>query len=75
LQDFYCQHAPEVKRQKPALLMRLPQLPPMQEIETANQWNAFDISARGGHIIVELNGTIVIDFRDQAFSNGPIGEI
>jgi hypothetical protein len=47
--------------------------PPMQEIETAGQWNAFDISARGDHIVVELNGTVVIDFRDQTFSNGPIG--
>jgi len=47
--------------------------PPIVEIKTADQWNTFEISVRGDHIVIELNGTLVVDFRDQSFTAGPIG--
>ena len=46
---------------------------PLEPVKAGDQWNSFDISVRGSHIVVSLNGTVVVDFRDQSFAEGPIG--
>ncbi len=47
--------------------------PPLVEISTAGQWNTFDITAEGPHVLIRLNGTVVVDFEDERFDEGPIG--
>lgn len=47
--------------------------PPLVEISTADQWNTFDITAEGPHILIRLNGTVVVDYEDERFDQGPIG--
>lgn len=46
---------------------------PREDIKTAGKWNNFDITVRGSRIIVRLNDSVVVDFRDQSFDEGPIG--
>ena len=45
---------------------------PTSVINTGGQWNSYQISARGSRMIVVLNGTQVVDARDEQFSRGPI---
>ena len=47
--------------------------PPRVAIETGNNWNSYDVSISGSHIVVKLNDVVVIDFKDESFSDGPIG--
>ena len=47
--------------------------PPLVEIGTADQWNTFDITAEGPHVLIRLNGTVVVDYEDERFDEGPIG--
>lgn len=47
--------------------------PPRVAIKAGNRWNRYDITARGTHIVVRLNDTIVVDFEDESFTQGPIG--
>ena len=47
--------------------------PPLVEIRTADQWNTFEITAKGPHVVIRLNGTLVVDYEDERFIEGPIG--
>ena len=38
----------------------------------AGRWNTYDITAKGPHIVVMLNGTKTVDIRDESFTSGPI---
>ena len=38
-----------------------------------NRWNVFDITARGAHIVVVLNGVTTLDIKHDAWPSGPIG--
>jgi hypothetical protein len=38
-----------------------------------NQWYAYDVAARGDHIVATLDGTKVLDGRDAKFKAGYIG--
>ncbi len=46
---------------------------PLVRIKAGNQWNTYDITARGDHIQVYLNDTLVVDFKNSSFKQGPIG--
>lgn len=39
--------------------------------KAANQWNTFEITARGDHLVVVLNGQKTVDVRDGKFAAGP----
>ncbi len=39
----------------------------------ANEWNHYDITARGDHFMVKLNGQTVLDARDAKHREGQIG--
>jgi hypothetical protein len=39
----------------------------------ADEWNQFDIEAIGDHFTVRLNGSTVLDGRDQKHGSGLIG--
>lgn len=46
---------------------------PAAMIDAANKWNTFDITARGSHITVDMNGTRTVDVEDTMFTRpGPI---
>lgn len=45
---------------------------PMAMISTGNQWNTFEITAKGPRLIVRLNGTMTVDVEDKKFARGPI---
>jgi hypothetical protein len=40
--------------------------------KTAGQWNRIEITARGTHLIVVLNGVKTVDANDGRFTEGPI---
>jgi 3-keto-disaccharide hydrolase len=40
---------------------------------TANQWNSYEITADGPHIVVKLNGVTTVDVNDTRHTRGPIG--
>tara|TARA_B110000305_G_C19127672_1_gene487381 strand:- start:63 stop:650 length:588 start_codon:yes stop_codon:yes gene_type:complete len=46
-------------------------LPPTRVIDTWDQWNTYDITMEGNHIVVKLNGVTTIDSTDDNFSSGP----
>src|SRR4029450_7189847 len=37
---------------------------------TPDQWNHYQITAEGDHLVVELNGETAVDIRDARFSEG-----
>jgi hypothetical protein len=39
----------------------------------ADQWNSFDITAKGDHFLVKLNGQTVLDAKDSKHGEGVIG--
>jgi hypothetical protein len=41
--------------------------------DTSGKWNAMEMIAEGGHIVVKLNGKTTVDFNDTKFASGPIG--
>ena len=45
---------------------------PKVQIETGNQWNRYEISARGRHLLVKLNGQTTVDTFDDQHTAGPI---
>ena len=45
---------------------------PMTAIEAGGQWNTYEITAEGSHIVVHLNGTLVADLEDESHASGPI---
>ncbi len=46
--------------------------PPLASIEAGDQWNTYEITAEGSHIVARLNGTLVADLEDESYSSGPI---
>jgi hypothetical protein len=46
--------------------------PPMTTIEAGGRWNTYEITARGSHIVVHLNGTLVAELDDESYASGPI---
>jgi len=47
--------------------------PPSEYIKTAGQWNTYDVSVQGDHIVIVLNGITTVDTRDTTHQNsGPI---
>lgn len=47
-------------------------LAPMAVIDTWDQWNTYDITMRGSHITIKLNGVTTVDSTDDHFSSGPL---
>ena len=45
---------------------------PTENLNTAGQWNTYDITAQGDHIVLVLNGTTTVDFNDATYPSGPI---
>ena len=45
---------------------------PTSVINTGGKWNSYEIRARGNRLVVVLNGTQVVDTRDEQFARGPI---
>jgi hypothetical protein len=45
---------------------------PTSVINTGGKWNSYEISATGSRLVVVLNGTQVVDARDDQFARGPI---
>lgn len=45
---------------------------PMAMVNAGNQWNTFEITARGPRLTVRLNGTQTADVQDTQFSRGVI---
>jgi hypothetical protein len=40
-------------------------------IETGDKWNHYEISARGRHLVVKLNGETTVDTNDDKLASGP----
>ena len=40
-------------------------------IETGDKWNHYEISARGRHLVVKLNGQTTVDTNDDKLESGP----
>lgn len=45
---------------------------PLAFINTGNQWNRFEITARGSRLMVRLNDMLMVDTEDTKFARGPI---
>jgi hypothetical protein len=45
---------------------------PSVVLETGDKWNNYEISARGKHLVVKLNGQTTVDVQDDKFAAGPI---
>lgn len=46
--------------------------PPRVSINTEGQWNTYEVSARGDHLQVRLNGVVTVDTHDGRLREGPI---
>ena len=46
--------------------------PPSATINAAGQWNTFEITAQGPHLVVTLNGTRTVDVQDNSHARGNI---
>jgi hypothetical protein len=40
--------------------------------KAGGKWNTFEITAKGPHIVVVLNGTKTVDLKDNSFAKGPV---
>jgi hypothetical protein len=45
---------------------------PASMINAGNQWNTFEVSAKGPRLTVRLNGTLTVDVEDTKHARGPI---
>jgi hypothetical protein len=45
---------------------------PAENLDTAGQWNTYEITAQGDHLVVVLNGVTTVDVRDSTYASGPI---
>ena len=45
---------------------------PAQAIDTAGQWNTYDVTIQGDHLVVLLNGVQTVDLHDATYKSGPI---
>ncbi|HWI13416.1 MAG TPA: DUF1080 domain-containing protein [Burkholderiales bacterium] len=41
-------------------------------MKAAGKWNTYEITAKGDHLVVVLNGVKTVDMRDGKFASGPI---
>ncbi|MDR2215123.1 MAG: DUF1080 domain-containing protein [Nevskiaceae bacterium] len=46
--------------------------PASQAINAAGQWNTYDITAQGDHLVVVFNGVTTVDTHDSTYASGPI---
>lgn len=47
--------------------------PPSENIPTAGQWNTYEVTAEGDHIVIVLNGVTTVDVRDTTHPEaGPV---
>lgn len=44
---------------------------PKVVLETGDRWNRYEISARGRHLVVKLNGQTTVDTNDDKLASGP----
>jgi hypothetical protein len=44
---------------------------PKVMLETGDQWNHYEISAHGSHLVVKLNGQTTVDTNDDKLAGGP----
>jgi hypothetical protein len=44
---------------------------PMVMLDTGDRWNRYEISARGRHLVVRLNGQTTVDTNDDKLAAGP----
>ena len=44
---------------------------PKVMLDTGDQWNRYEIAARGRHLVVKLNGHTTVDTEDDRFAAGP----
>jgi hypothetical protein len=44
---------------------------PKVALETGDRWNHYEISARGRHLVVKLNGQTTVDTNDDKLASGP----
>ena len=52
-----------------AIVKVAPVAPPMPK--AGGKWNTYDITMRGNHLVVVLNGQKTVDTRDSKFASGP----
>jgi hypothetical protein len=45
---------------------------PKVVLETGDRWNHYEISARGRHLVVKLNGETTVDTNDDKLASGPL---
>jgi hypothetical protein len=45
---------------------------PMAAIDAGGQWNTYEITAHGPHLVVRLNGTLTVDTMSDAHPRGPV---
>ena len=45
---------------------------PPSPVKSAGKWNTYEITARGGHMIIKLNGAVTADAEDTKNPQGPI---
>jgi 3-keto-disaccharide hydrolase len=45
---------------------------PKTKIDAGGHWNTYEISAKGNHLTVTLNGTVTVDVEDASHAAGPI---
>jgi hypothetical protein len=41
--------------------------------KAGGQWNTYEITAQGPHLVLMFNGTQTADVNDDKFASGPIG--
>ncbi len=46
--------------------------PPSENLDTANKWNTYEITAEGDHLVLVLNGVKTVDVHDSTYASGPI---
>ena len=46
--------------------------PPIAIVDAEGKWNTYEITLRGPHIVVVLNGTKTVDAMDSTLKSGPI---
>jgi hypothetical protein len=45
---------------------------PLAIVDAEGKWNTYEITVRGPHIVVVLNGVKTVDFQDTTLKSGPI---
>jgi hypothetical protein len=45
---------------------------PLTAMKAGGKWNTFEITARGGHFVVTMNGTKTVDVQNATHARGPI---